>query len=231
MLEDFTNSHIISYHELVYREKENLQKGMNFRTGDRPSVFLMSTNANAPYADTWDFANNTLVYEGHDAYGFGDQKKNMDQPMYTVHGKLTDNGKFFVEAERFVTNKRPAPLQIQVYEKVKAGIWYDKGSFDLIHAYIEKAMNRNVFKFVLRPTVNNTKQNIQNDYNHERMIPSHVKITVWKRDAGVCTTCGAKDGLHFDHIIPFSKGGRSDDAKNIQLLCARHNLMKSDHII
>ncbi len=91
--------------------------------------------------------------------------------------------------------------------------------------------HRNVFKFVLRPTINKNKQTTQNDYTHERMIPSHVKISVWKRDGGTCTTCGAKDGLHFDHIIPFSKGGRSDDAKNIQLLCARHNLIKSDHII
>ena len=33
-----------------------------------------------------------------------------------------------------------------------------------------------------------------------------------------------------DHIVPFSKGGTSKDAKNIRLYCRRHNLEKSDKI-
>jgi hypothetical protein len=41
---------------------------------------------------------------------------------------------------------------------------------------------------------------------------------------------GSKDNLHFDHIIPYSKGGSSLLAENIQLLCARHNLGKKDKI-
>lgn len=41
----------------------------------------------------------------------------------------------------------------------------------------------------------------------------------------------SKDNLHFDHILPFSKGGTSLKSENIQLLCARHNLQKSDKII
>ena len=36
--------------------------------------------------------------------------------------------------------------------------------------------------------------------------------------------------LHFDHIIPFSKGGSSLVAENIQLLCVRHNIAKRDRI-
>lgn len=62
------------------------------------------------------------------------------------------------------------------------------------------------------------------------MIPSHVKLEVWKRDGGKCVTCGSSDNLHYDHILPFSKGGSSLLASNIQLLCARHNLEKSDKI-
>ena len=42
---------------------------------------------------------------------------------------------------------------------------------------------------------------------------------------------GAQKDLHFDHIIPWSKGGSSDDPKNIQLLCGKHNIGKSDKII
>ena len=62
------------------------------------------------------------------------------------------------------------------------------------------------------------------------MIPSGVKLEVWKRDGGRCVQCGATDNLHFDHIIPYSRGGTSLRADNIQLLCARHNLAKRDRI-
>jgi hypothetical protein len=35
---------------------------------------------------------------------------------------------------------------------------------------------------------------------------------------------------HFDHIIPYSRGGLSLAAENIQLLCARSNLARHDNI-
>jgi len=47
---------------------------------------------------------------------------------------------------------------------------------------------------------------------------------------GKCTKCGASDELHFDHVLPFSNGGTSLTADNVQLLCARHNLQKSAKI-
>jgi 5-methylcytosine-specific restriction endonuclease McrA len=40
----------------------------------------------------------------------------------------------------------------------------------------------------------------------------------------------AADELHFDHVLPFSKGGTSLKVENVQLLCARHNLSKSAKI-
>jgi 5-methylcytosine-specific restriction endonuclease McrA len=55
-------------------------------------------------------------------------------------------------------------------------------------------------------------------------------MEIWKRDKGRCVICGSHDNLHFDHIIPYSKGGSSLVAENIQLLCARHNLAKKDKI-
>jgi len=42
--------------------------------------------------------------------------------------------------------------------------------------------------------------------------------------------CGDTKNLHFDHDLPFSKGGASLIAKNVQLLCMKHNLQKSDKI-
>lgn len=65
---------------------------------------------------------------------------------------------------------------------------------------------------------------------HNRLIPTEVKVLVWKRDQGKCVKCGSSTNLHYDHIIPFSKGGSSTTPDNIQLLCSKCNLRKSDNI-
>jgi 5-methylcytosine-specific restriction endonuclease McrA len=104
----------------------------------------------------------------------------------------------------------------------------------LLDAWQEKSKERLVFKFKLEleeeqiPVNRQTRQ--ENILDHERLIPSQVKISVWKRDKGKCVLCGITNNLHFDHIIPYSKGGSSLVAENIQLLCARHNLAKRDKI-
>jgi hypothetical protein len=225
------SSQIISYTELVTREQQNLQRGMNYRTGARQSVFLMSTRPGAPYKDAWHETENLLVYEGHDLNSkeAKNGKKGVDQPLFERTGVLTDNGKFFKAAQDYRLGRRK-PLLIQVYEKVADGIWYDKGCFQLLDAIFEKDGPRNVFKFYLRPSTNQTRAETPTEYQHERMIPSAVKVVVWKRDRGKCVKCATRTGLHYDHIIPFSRGGRSDDERNIQLLCARHNLEKRDNI-
>jgi hypothetical protein len=38
------------------------------------------------------------------------------------------------------------------------------------------------------------------------------------------------DNLHYDYDVSYFKGGSSLTAKNIRLLCARHNLAKSNKI-
>jgi 5-methylcytosine-specific restriction endonuclease McrA len=63
-----------------------------------------------------------------------------------------------------------------------------------------------------------------------RIIPTKIKLAAWQRDGGKCVECGATDELHFDHDLPWAKGGTSITEANVQLLCARHNLQKSDQI-
>jgi hypothetical protein len=63
-----------------------------------------------------------------------------------------------------------------------------------------------------------------------RFAPSWVKLEVWKRDRARCVKCETTSGLHFDHIIPYSKGGSSKDPKNVQILCGHHSLSKRDNI-
>lgn len=60
-------------------------------------------------------------------------------------------------------------------------------------------------------------------------ISEAVKLLVWTRDEGKCVRCGSSENLHFDHIIPVAKGGGNSE-NNIQILCERCNLQKSDRI-
>jgi hypothetical protein len=62
-----------------------------------------------------------------------------------------------------------------------------------------------------------------------KAIPQDLKLAVWVRDGGACVTCGSKNNLQFDHIIPVSKGGSNTEA-NLRVLCQPCNLAKSDRI-
>lgn len=60
---------------------------------------------------------------------------------------------------------------------------------------------------------------------NSRLIPQAVKIAVAARDGAMCRQCGSTDDLHFDHVIPWSKGG-ANTVNNIQLLCGPCNRRK-----
>ena len=209
----------------------NLQQGMNFRLRGGHSIILMSLREDAPYADKVIDDGRTIIYEGHDVkITVNPNPKSVDQPMVNLGGSLTPNGKFYTAAKRFAENKG-APDPVRVYEKIKKGIWVYNGLFKLIDAWQEDSGNRKVFKFRLELDENyNDSVQESKDLIHNRVIPASVKIEVFKRDNGKCTKCGSGDNLHYDHILPYSKGGTSLKADNIQILCARHNLQKSNKI-
>ena len=60
---------------------------------------------------------------------------------------------------------------------------------------------------------------------NSRVIPQDVKIAAAARDGGRCRQCGSTADLHFDHVIPWSKGG-ANTLGNIQLLCGTCNRRK-----
>lgn len=220
---------IISYADIVKREEIMLQRGMNFRIKPHYSVILMSVRKGAPYRDRWHDDTGILEYEGHDEPRRGDlDPKVIDQPMKTLAGRLTENGKFYNAAMEYKREKAK-PERVQVYEKISQGIWCDRGQYELTDAQIISDGKRKVFRFFLSPS--RTQRAREPFLRQTRIIPTEVKVEVWKRDHGKCVICGASDNLHFDHDVPFSKGGSSITAKNVRLLCARHNLTKSDKIM
>jgi len=225
---------IIPYIEMCQREGTSLQKGMNFNLGGNHSVILMSLRPNAPYRDKLEDDGSTLIYEGHDVpkNAHNTSPKLADQPEFNPTGSLTENGKFHKAAQDCSKGLRP-PERVRVYEKIKSGIWSYNGVFHLVDSWQEKDEHRNVFKFKLIAVEGEEdfSKPVPKELVHRRIIPTWVKLEVWKRDGGKCTKCGAIDELHFDHILPYVKGGTSIRPENIQLLCARHNLEKSDKII
>lgn len=231
--QSFTSGDIISHYQMCGYERAQLQRGMNYRLHQSRSIFLMSTRPNAPYRDEVLDGGKILIYEGHDLpnYKGGLDPKSVDQPLNFPSGKLTQNGQFYNAAiERGSTDDFE---RVYVYEKIKAGIWVYNGVFSLNSAWIEHDGTRNICKFQLKLLDDQQphEPNTDNHIDHTRIIPSTVKQAVWKRDGGKCCECGSNQNLHFDHIIPYSKGGTSLIAENIQLLCAEHNLRKSAKII
>ncbi len=60
-------------------------------------------------------------------------------------------------------------------------------------------------------------------------IPKSVRDYVFQRDNYQCQSCGKKQHLNIDHIIPLAKGG-SNDMSNLQTLCQTCNQQKKHHL-
>jgi hypothetical protein len=62
-----------------------------------------------------------------------------------------------------------------------------------------------------------------------RLIPAHVRRSVWKRDQGRCTfvsedghRCAERRFIQFDHVLEVARGGEAT-VEGIQLRCHAHN--------
>lgn len=70
-----------------------------------------------------------------------------------------------------------------------------------------------------------------NDSNQRRLMTPKLKQSIIDRDNYTCQLCGKympdTVGLHVDHIIPVSKGGKSIPS-NLQVLCSKCNGKKSN---
>lgn len=223
---------ILSYREMCDAENvQTLQRGMNFRMNSSYSVILMSQRTNAPYQDKVYTDGITIEYEGHDVSkrAYNHNPKSENQPEKLPTGRLTQNGHFIKAVEEYKKNKKNPEL-VKVYEKIFPGVWSLKGYFDLINYKQVYDGRRNVYRFILKLSDRQENKTESVTIEHTRLVPSEVKREVWKRDQGKCVICGETKNLHFDHDLPFSRGGTSLSSKNVRLLCMKHNLEKSDKI-
>ena len=73
------------------------------------------------------------------------------------------------------------------------------------------------------------------EHRTSRNITTRMRFKVLQRDHFKCCACGASPAkdpsveLHVDHIVPWSKGGETE-IENLQTLCSKCNLGKSDII-
>ena len=68
-------------------------------------------------------------------------------------------------------------------------------------------------------------QGFVNSGKQRDAIPDDLKQYVWTRDGGKCRSCGATSELQFDHVIPASLGGATNE-ENLQVLCGPCNRRK-----
>ena len=226
---------ILSYREMCDLEgKQTLQRGMNYKINPAYSVILMSQRSNSPYNDRIYDDGFTIEYEGHDIRrkDYFHSPKSENQLDKLPSGKLTQNGLFVKAIEEYKAGNRKQEF-VKVYEKILSGVWSLKGVFTLEDYKVIHDGKRNVYRFILKlANISSLNNGIFDkvELSRTRVIPSEVKKEVWKRDEGKCVLCGSKENLHFDHDLPFSKGGTSLTAKNVRLMCMKHNLQKSGKI-
>lgn len=69
--------------------------------------------------------------------------------------------------------------------------------------------------------------------NQRKLMTQELRNRIKERDNYTCQICGKympdEVGLHIDHIIPISKGGKTVE-QNLQVLCDKCNLRKSNRI-
>ena len=90
--------------------------------------------------------------------------------------------------QRHLDARSDAELIHRLYEKVRHDIGVFNGHFRLADTWQESSGGRNVFKFRLEvdPEATPTIDVREPELEQNRMIPTSVKLEVWKRDRGRC---------------------------------------------
>ena len=108
------------------------------------------------------------------------------------------------------------PLSLWSWQTTVKAVFLDR--VNVIHEY-KKIIHSPTFEIKL-PSVIALKSYIQ----HQRK-PAFTKFNLFLRDGFQCQYCGNKKDLTFDHVIPTSRGGRTN-WRNVVAACSRCNVKK-----
>lgn len=173
-------------------------------------------------------------------YWYGDQampKLNIEECMmkHQHDPKAQDLWDYFQRVIEWV--ERLFPTYRKEMEGLPWGIYYNryhKNTYDPIAleqeigtlmADEDVTKKRGIYKYVLEKAIGN------NDPSglSIRTFSDSQKRTIYEKQGGVCPHCGKKyeyKEMEGDHIIPWSKGGKTELA-NLQMLCQACNRRKS----
>ena len=122
---------------------------------------------------------------------------------------------------------------VKKLERLRKEYGADLSEVELIDAVVEEKLKRpkDVKEIKEVKEVKHAKNRKRPSFDKEkicangasRYISVSVKKQVWERDQGKCQQCEARTNLQYEHILAFSRGGRSS-VKNLKLLCSSCNL-------
>ena len=222
---------LITRTEIEFVEQKKIYN-MHFGAKDEYSVVLMSVQTDAPYDDQ-KIENGIIIYQGHDNTELHQSLRKSSDQSFTRYGKPTANSDFYKAASSYSEGSLALPRAVRVYEKIGTTYWTCLGFYALIKATFESNGYRKVFSFWLDPNFDfsNLDQSKLSELRHNRAIPREIKQYVMYRDKGRCKNCNSAENIQFDHVLPFSQGGTSLDANNIQILCVECNQKKGNSLI
>lgn len=127
--------------------------------------------------------------------------------------------------DRFIENadKEQSDIDAEILRKIQE----EKEKEEIRKRLLERQRKRDLEKMVLNEMIDEGL--VFPDSNKRPPIPKDIVDIIWSRDEGKCVYCGSNENIHIDHIIPFSKGGATN-VENLQLLCQKCNLQKSNKI-
>lgn len=123
------------------------QGGMHFKK----SVFFILSKKPV-YEDETRDKGKIIIYEGHDIRTSKNIKrpKKIDQQIRNKSGTLTENGRFFIEAVKYISGISKKPLKVKVYYQSEPNKWFFLGFYNLIDCWKENQKGRKVFKFKIK---------------------------------------------------------------------------------
>jgi hypothetical protein len=204
-------------------------------------MYIIAKKLNTKSFTRNEFLKNSNVGYGIIRHYFGSYKNLMNEVGFEIPKK----SRFYTEDERYENllnvwtfygrqptskemNKAPSKVGSKTYIN-HWGTW-KKALLAFINMINKKNESIPTTKIIVKNTIVNKK--VSNE--DKRDIPIGLRFRIFKRDNYKCVMCGRSPSstfgleLHVDHIIPFSKEGKTIE-KNLRTLCNQCNIGKKDN--